>query len=303
MSQTNCFITGGSGFIGKALVPSLLDSGMNVTILSRSPEDTKQFFNGSVSVISDIADLDQTEHFDYVINLAGFGIADKRWSDTVKQTILDSRIKTTAALIDYFKRVETKPTTFISGSAIGVYGLRDDQQLDESAGGDYSFSSQLCQQWESEAQQAEALGIRTCYLRTGVVLGKGGGALSKMIPPFKFGLGGPMGSGKQWMSWIHRDDIVGIIEHILNTENIVGAVNGTAPTPVTNKDFSLTLGKVLKRPAFIPLPAFVVKLLMGEMGEELLLSGQRVIPKKALESEYSFKFANLESALSDILDR
>lgn len=303
MSQANCLITGGSGFIGQALVPSLLESGMTITILTRSPEPTKQLFNGAVSVISDLADLKPSDHFDYVINLTGYGIADKRWSDTVKQTILDSRIKTTAALIEYFKRAETKPTTFVSGSAIGVYGLRGDEQLDETAGGDDSFSSQICQQWETEALQAEALGIRTCYLRTGVVFGKDGGALSKMLPPFKFGLGGPIGNGKQWMSWIHRDDIVGIIRHILNNDAVVGAVNGTAPTPVTNKDFSTTLGKVLKRPAFIPLPAIVVKLLMGQMGEELLLSGQRVIPKKALESGYTFKFPDLESALRDILDR
>jgi uncharacterized protein (TIGR01777 family) len=236
-----------------------------------------------------------------VINLAGFGIADKHWSDEIKQKITGSRIQTTSALIEYFNRSKTKPTTFISGSAIGVYGLRDDQKLDETAGGDDSFSSQLCQQWEAEAKQAEGLGIRTCYLRTGVVLGKNGGALSKMLPPFKFGLGGPMGSGTQWMSWIHRDDLVGIILHLLDDQAIQGAVNGTAPTPVTNKEFSSTLGKVLKRPAFLPLPAFVVKLMMGEMGEELLLSGQRVVPSKALATQYSFKYPYVESALREIL--
>ena len=301
MSHKNCLITGGSGFIGKALVPALLESNLEVTILSRQPAATKHQFNSAVSVISDLSELSGQEHFDCVINLAGFGIADKRWSDSIKQKITDSRIQTTAALIDYFKRAEIKPSAFISGSAIGVYGLRDDQKLDESASGDNSFSSQLCQQWEAEAKQAEDLGIRVCYLRTGVVLGKNGGALSKMLPPFKFGLGGPMGSGKQWMSWIHRDDIVGIIQHILNNVATQGAVNGTAPTPVTNKEFSSTLGKVLKRPAFLPVPALVVKLLMGKMGEELLLSGQRVGPKKVLETQYTFKYPDLESALRDIL--
>ena len=301
ISYKNCLITGGSGFIGKALVPALLARGAEVTILSRQPEATKNQFNQAVTVISDLGQLDEQDHFDCVINLAGFGIADKRWSDEIKQKITDSRIQTTSALIEYFNRAKTKPTTFISGSAIGVYGLRDDQKLDETAGGDDSFSSQLCQQWEAEAKQAEGLGIRTCYLRTGVVLGKNGGALSKMLPPFKFGLGGPMGSGTQWMSWIHRDDLVGITLHLLDDQAIQGAVNGTAPTPVTNKEFSSTLGKVLKRPAFLPLPAFVVKLMMGEMGEELLLSGQRVVPSKALATQYSFKYPDVESALREIL--
>ena len=301
MSHKNCLITGGSGFIGKALVPALLESGTKITILTRQPEETKRQFNQAVSVISDLSELGPQDRFDSVINLAGFGIADKRWSDAIKQTIIDSRINTTAALIEYLKHAEIKPEVFVSGSAIGVYGLRDDQILDETAGGDDSFSSQLCQQWEAEAKQAEALGIRVCYLRTGVVLGKNGGALSKMLPPFKFGLGGPMGSGKQWMSWIHRDDLVGIIMHILSNKTIQGAVNGTAPTPVTNKEFSSKLGKALKRPAFIPLPAFVVKLLMGEMGEELLLCGQRVVPAKAQAAQYSFKYPDLESALREIL--
>lgn len=301
MSQNNCLLTGGSGFIGQALVPALLQRGMKVTILSRSPKGTEAIFDGAVTAIADLKQLTSNDHFECVINLAGFGIADKRWTESVKQTIRDSRIETTAALIDYFKRAETKPDTFISGSAIGVYGLRDDQPLDETAGGDDSFSSQLCQEWESEAQQAEALGIRTSYLRTGVVLGKNGGALSKMLPPFKFGLGGPMGSGQQWMSWIHRDDIVGIILHVMDNKSIQGAVNGTAPTPVTNKAFSQALGKVLNRPAFLPLPSFVVKLLMGKMGEELLLSGQRVIPQKALQTQYAFRYPDLPSALKEIL--
>jgi len=167
---------------------------------------------------------------------------------------------------------------------------------------DNSFSSQLCKQWEDEAQAIETLGIRTCYLRTGIVLGKSGGALAKMLPPFKIALGGPIDSGKQWMSWIHMDDIVGMIRFAIDQEGISGAVNGTAPEPVTNKIFSKTLGKVLKRPAIFPMPAFVVKLLFGQMGVELLLSGQRVIPEKMTQAGYQFKYSNLENALANIVN-
>ena len=191
---------------------------------------------------------------------------------------------------------------FISGSALGYYGLSDtDESINENGEPDNSFSSQLCQQWEVEAQAIEALGIRTCYLRTGIVLGKGGGALAKMLPPFKMALGGPIGNGKQWMSWIHMDDIVGLIRYAIEHEAISGAINGTAPEPVTNKEFSKTLGKVLKRPAIFPMPAYLVKLLFGQMGEELLLSGQRVVPEKVSQAGYQFKYANLESALRDIV--
>ena len=237
-----------------------------------------------------------------VINLAGQGIADKRWTSDVKQQLIDSRINTTKALFDYVKEALVKPDVFISGSALGYYGLHeDDNKIDESGATDDSFSSKICQLWEAEAQKIEALGIRTCYLRTGIVLGKNGGALGKMLPPFKFGLGGPIGNGKQWMSWIHIEDIVGIIRYAIDNEQIKGPINGTAPEPVTNKIFSTTLGKVLRRPAFLPMPAFVMKLMFGQMAEELLLSGQRVVPDKISKAGYSFKFKNLESAFRDIV--
>ena len=194
---------------------------------------------------------------------------------------------------------------FISGSALGFYGLGEGSDpnvvVDETGKPDNSFSSQLCIAWEEEAHCIESLGIRSCYLRTGIVLGKNGGALAKMLPPFKLGLGGPMGSGKQWMPWIHRDDLIGLIHFIIEKETIRGAINGTAPNPVTNKVFSKHLGRALKRPAFFPMPAFVLKLMLGEMAEELLLSGRKVIPKKALEAGYTFKFAELQDALNDIV--
>ena len=301
MSQKHILLTGGSGFIGQQLVPTLLNAGHTITIFTRNPKKTSAIFQQQVATIDNLDDLTEDDHFDAVINLAGQGIGDQRWTDTVKQQLRDSRLITTADLVEYLKRAKQKPEVFISGSAIGVYGLHGDEKLDEQASGDDSFSSKLCRDWEAQAAEAEALGIRCCYLRTGVVLGKNGGALSKMLPPFKMALGGPMGSGQQWMSWVHMDDLVGAILYTLETPSIQGPINGTAPNPVTNKAFSKTLGAALNRPAIIPMPEFVLKLMMGEMAEELLLSGQRVVPAKLTQSGFEFKYPHLDGALRDII--
>lgn len=302
MQNKRYLITGGSGFIGSHLIPKLLAENNTVTVLTRTPAKTLAQFKQTVEVIDDLGALDESAHFDVVINLAGQGIADKRWSDKVVEQLVDSRLLTTRALVEFMGRAKTKPELFISGSATGYYGLRNDEVLTEAAQGDSSFSTELCADWEEEAQAAEALGIRCCYLRTGIVLGNGG-ALSKMLPPFKFGLGGPMGDGKQFMSWIHMDDLIGIIKHMVSDSTVTGPVNGTAPNPVANKVFATTLGKVLKRPAFLPLPAFVLKLLMGEMGEELLLSGHRAVPEKISNAGYSFIYEELEPALSAVINK
>ncbi len=317
MYKERYLITGGSGFIGTQLIKQLLTEEHEVTVLTRDEMKTQNHFESimksslrpeqttrKVQTITDFGELNNSNDssFDVVINLAGHGIADKRWSNSVKQQLLDSRINTTKALYDYLKNTLVKPDVVISGSALGYYGLHDDDiKIDEHGKTDDSFSSQLCIAWEKEAKHIEDLGIRTCYLRTGIVLGKNGGALSKMLPPFKFGLGGPMGSGKQWMSWIHMDDLIGIIRYAIKTESVTGAINGTAPNPVTNKIFSSTLGRVLKRPAFIPMPAFVMKLMLGEMAEELLLSGQRVVPDKIVKAGYQFKYPELKNALRSVI--
>ncbi len=315
MYQQRYLITGGSGFIGTALIKELLLENHEVTVLTRSEVKTAHHFdalikseredyqtNTKVKTISSLNSMNPEQSFDVVINLAGQGIADKRWNDKVKQELIDSRIKTTQALHEYLREVLVKPDVFISGSALGFYGLRDsDEKIAEDGTTDDSFSSQLCQLWENEAMKIADLGIRTCYLRTGIVLGKNGGALTKMLPPFKMALGGPIGSGKQWMSWIHLNDIVGIIRYAIDNEAVIGPINGTAPNPVTNKLFSKTLGKVLKRPAIFPMPAFVVKLLFGQMGEELLLAGQRVVPDKIIQQGYQFNYPELEDALRDVV--
>ncbi|PHS22551.1 MAG: TIGR01777 family protein [Methylophaga sp.] len=294
----NILITGGTGFIGTALCSRLLEENNKIVVLSRYPKKIKP----PIKAISDLNDLKDSDIFDIVVNLAGEPIANKRWSDKQKHQIFSSRIDITEKLISYFEKLENKPKLLISGSAIGYYGIdRTDNVIEEKEKGDNSFSSQLCQKWEAVALKAEKLGIRTCLLRTGIVLGKNGGALSKMLPPFKMYLGGKIGHGKQWMSWIHIDDLIGIILHCINHDNLTGAVNGTSPNPVTNQVFTKTLGMLLKRPTILPMPAIVVKLLMGQMGEELLLAGKKIAPKKALDADYTFKYETLKESLIDVV--
>ena len=294
----NLLITGGTGFVGSALCSRLLEEQHKIVVLSRNPEKIKP----PIKAVANLDQLSNDDIFDVVINLAGEPIANKRWNDQQKKRIFGSRIETTEALIEYFKKSKHKPKLLINGSAIGYYGTaRTNDNIDEKSGCDDSFSSQLCQKWEAAALEAESLGIRTCLIRTGIVLGKNGGALSKMLPPFKMGLGGRIGYGKQWMSWIHLDDLVGIILYCINNDNLKGAVNGTSPNPVINEVFTKTLGTALKRPTIFPMPEIVIKLLMGQMGEELLLSGKRVLPRKALDAGYIFKYKTLEDALKNVV--
>ncbi|GAW86824.1 conserved hypothetical protein [Bathymodiolus platifrons methanotrophic gill symbiont] len=294
----NILITGGTGFIGSTLCSRLLEENNEIVMLSRHPEKIKL----PMKAVADLSDLKDSDIFDVVINLAGEPIANKRWSDKQKHQIFSSRIGTTEKLISYFEKLENRPKLFISGSAIGYYGIdKTDNVIEEKERGDNSFSSELCQKWEAVALKAEKLGVRTCLLRTGIVLGKNGGALSKMLFPFKMCLGGRIGDGKQWMPWIHIDDLVGIILYCMSHDNLQGAINGTSPNPVTNQVFTKTLGTSLKRPTIIPMPAIVVKLLMGQMGEELLLAGKKVVPKKALDAGYTFKYRTLEEALINVV--
>ena len=296
--KMNLLITGGTGFIGSSLCSRLLKNNNNLTLLTRHPELIK----APVKAITALEQLKVDMNFDIVINLAGEPIADKRWNNKQKERILTSRIGITQQLITFLEKVTNKPKLLINGSAIGYYGIsKTNNPIDESSAGDESFSSKLCQQWEAVALQAEAIGIRTCLLRTGIVLGKGGGALKKMSLPFKFGFGGRIGNGEQWMSWIHLDDLIGIILYCIEDDKLSGAINGTSPNPVTNQVFTRTLGTVLKRPTILPMPETVIKLLMGQMGEELLLSGKRILPTKILDAGYLFQYEKLEDALLNSL--
>lgn len=297
--MTSILVTGGSGFIGRHFCQAATRLGMQLCVLTRNPVAAAQRLPDSVRLIKRLSELEVDYTPTIILNLAGEPLADGRWTHRRKQKFYDSRINTTDSLFDFFASRDSVPKLVISGSAIGYYGPGE-QAMDENGLVVDGFSHQLCRTWENSAQRFESLGCRVCYLRTGVVLGEEG-ALARMLPAFKLGLGGPIGSGKQWMSWIHIEDMVAIIFHCINDPQIQGAVNATAPNPVTNRDFSATLAAALRRPDYLAMPAIMVKILFGEMGEELLLQGQKVVPTKVLASGYEFKFANLKAALKNIL--
>lgn len=305
----NILISGGTGFIGQALVPALLREKHTVSLLIRLQTSKNLRKSKTHLCTSDTPDLRiietlndiENDAFDVIINLAGEPIADKRWTPTQKDKIRNSRIGSTRTLVNFMKYSHHKPSVLISGSAIGYYGIgKSDNEIGEDAAGDHSFSSQLCKDWEAEALSAQALGIRCCLLRTGIVLGQHGGALAKMRTPFQLGLGGPIGSGKQWMPWIHIGDMIGLILFAIHHSELQGPLNATAPQPVTNNEFSQNLAAHMRRPCFLRMPKHAVKLLMGQMGEELLLSGKKVVPTNALAYGYTFQYAELNQALDDL---
>lgn len=304
--QKTFLVTGGSGFIGRKLCQRLIDSGHHVIVVTRNLKKTgllfKQQIKQQITLLEDIDQLDSSTKIDVFINLGGEPLAASRWNKKTKAQFVDSRVNMTKTISAFVARAAHKPSVLISGSAIGFYGLRDDEQLTESDPGRACFSHQLCKAWEAEAIKNEAYGVRVCLLRTGMVLGSDGGALASLLPPFKLGLGGRIGNGKQWMSWIHIDDLIGIILFAIENETIQGPINGVSPNPVTNAAFSKTLGKVLHRPVIFPVPKFILKILVGEMAEELLIHGQRVIPEKVLNSGFEFDYPDLKKALIQIIN-
>ena len=293
-------ISGASGLIGTQLVAKLSNSGHEVVrLVRRSPKSGEIQWNPKSGTL-DAAALEGT---DAVIHLSGAGIGDKRWTDGYRKEILDSRTATTALLAKTMASLSRKPSVFLSGSAIGIYGARNDEQLTEVSTHGTGFLAEVCEQWEAAAKPAVDAGIRTVYLRTGIVLSPKGGALKKLLPLFKLGVGGKFGSGKQWQSWISIDDEIGAIEHLL-TANVSGAVNLTAPNPVTNAEFTKVLASVLKRPAIVPVPTFAPKIVLGgELADALLFTGQRVIPAALNASGYMFKHTTLESAFRSLLSK
>ena len=293
-------ITGGTGFIGSALIKKLLPQEHQITVLSRNADKVAKLFADNVTPLTDLQALDVSDHFDIIINLAGAPIFDKRWTAAQKTIIRDSRIQLTQQLIDKIATMQQKPQLLISGSAIGFYGDQGDTELTEQSNSVADFSQQLCADWEQAALQAEQYGVRVCLMRTGLVLGRDGGLLQRMLLPFKLGLGGRIGNGRQWMSWIHLQDWIAIAENMINDNSMQGAYNATAINPVTNLEFSKTLAEVINRPAFLPLPACVLKILLGEMSE-LVLGSQKVLPERLLQQGFEFQFSDLRHALSDIL--
>ena len=291
----NMLITGGTGFIGSALTKFFLQQEHNITVLSRNTLNLP-----NVRIIKSIKQINSNEKIDVIINLAGAPI-NKRWSSSYKKLLIDSRLEVTKNLILLIKSLKTKPDLFISASAIGYYGAQNNKYIDENSSYVNDFIHELCNLWELEAKKAEKIGVRTCITRLGVVLGKNGGALKEMLPIFKLGFGGKIGSGKQFFSWVHLRDVIGAFNFLINDKKQKGIFNITSPDPVTNYKFTKTLGKILNRPTIFAIPAFALKIMFGEMGEKLLSNGVAAYPKKLLDNGYKFQFKTLASALDNIL--
>ena len=298
------FMTGGTGFVGSYLTKMFTENGHEVTVLTRSARKGGELSSGVFFLEGDPKQTgvwqEKVAEHDAVINLAGTSIFTV-WTAKNRQKILESRVQTTRSIVDALAKASAKDITLISASAVGYYGGRtDDKVLDEESPPGDDFLTEVSLKWEAEAQKAEDLGARVVITRFGIVLGKDGGALSKMLPPFKKCLGSPLGSGKQWFSWIHEQDLAAIMLFLLDNKVITGPVNCTAPEPVTNKELTKTLSNVLGCPAFMPsVPGFVLKALLGEFGD-VVLKGQRVVPKKLLQEGFKFQFPTLREALLDL---
>jgi uncharacterized protein (TIGR01777 family) len=294
-------VTGSSGLVGSALLPLLTTGGHSVTRLVRRSRD------GGPSVRWDpvLGTIDQEglEGHDAFVHLAGESISSGRWNARVKKLIRDSRLNGTKLLCDAINRLQKPPKTLVCASAIGFYGDRGEEVLDERFAAGEGFLADVCKDWEAITESVRPRGIRVVNLRFGVVLSPAGGALAKMLTPFKLGLGGVIGSGRQYMSWIAIDDVVGAILHAITDEALNGPVNAVAPNPVTNREFTKTLGRVLRRPTIFPVPAPVARLALGEMADELLLASTRVVPRRLQETGYAFRFSDLELALRHVLGR
>jgi len=293
-------ITGGTGFLGSTLCQSLLIQGHEVSVLSRHCNSVTSICGSTVKAIANFDQLTAKDDWQAIINLAGAPIFDAQWSTARKQLIRSSRIDFTNELVKYLSSMNTPPEVLISGSAIGYYGNQGDNILTEQSNIRTDFSQQLCSDWEQAAMQAENIGVRVCLIRTGLVLGHGGGLLQRMLVPFRLGFGGRLGNGKQWMSWIHRQDWLAMVEIMLNDKTMRGAYNATAPNPVTNEEFTKTLADCLKRPALLPLPGWLLNKILSERAE-LILGSQRVLPERLLAHGYQFLYPDLISALNEVL--
>jgi uncharacterized protein (TIGR01777 family) len=292
-------ITGGTGLIGSHLVPRLLETGHDITVVTRSPEAARGKFDPRVTLWEGLNDHANLDGFDAVINLAGEPIADKRWTEAQKQRLCQSRWQVTERLVEMFKASQAPPSVLISGSAAGYYGDLGEVVVTEDEPPHNEFTHKLCARWEQIACGAQSENTRVCLLRTGVVLAPKGGILGKLLPIFRLGLGGPIGSGRQYLAWIHVDDMVNGILWLLNND-LRGPFNMVSPYPVRNEQFSHSLGHVLNRPAFMRAPAAAVKLMMGESAV-LVLGGQRALPKRLEESGFGFRYFDLEEALADVV--
>ena len=305
--QRSVLVTGATGLIGKALCRRLIARGDRVVVFTRNPTTARTIVPGAAQCVAWDAKPGEweatLESVDAVVHLAGASIAGRRWTPAYKREILESRTLSTRALVDAMARALQRPSVFVCASGIDYYGPRGDEPIDESAPPGRSFLAQVCVAWEGEACRAADLGVRTVMIRTGIVLDRREGALARLLLPFQLFVGGPILPGTQWWSWIHLDDEVGLILRCIDDERASGPFNGVAPEPQRNRDFSATLGRVLGRPSWLPLPGFVLRLILGEMAPALLIERQRAVPAKALALGYQFAYPTLEPALRAALAR
>lgn len=299
LTHRKVLITGGTGFIGETLVNQLIDAGHNVTVCTRDPLRASHLFDGRARCIREVATLDSSEHFDAVINLAGAPVVGPRWSTQRKAQLLSSRLNTTRSLLDWATQADTRPDTWIQASAIGYYGVREGREvLDEDSAQGSGFMAELCARWETAAQAVDSLGIRRVTFRFGLVFGPGG-ALSPLLLPYRFGLGGRLGDGQQIMSWIHRDDLLNLIAEAMRDETLRGTYNAVAPEAVSQSQFATTVGQVLTRPVWLHVPATLIRWVAGEMAQ-LFVDGQRVTPKRLQDKGFEFRYPTLTSAIRDL---
>lgn len=294
-------MTGGTGFIGSRLLGELQTAGHELTVLVRDYAKARLVLGAGPELVRSLDEIDQGRQFDAVINLAGAGIAEKRWTSARKKLLLSSRLQTTKALVQLCQRLRQPPGLLLSASAVGFYGAHGPEPLTETSPVHDEFSHELCKRWEEQARKAESLGVRVCILRLGVVLGQGGGMLGRLLPMFRLALGGRIGDGDQMLSWVHRADVIRAMQFLLASETESGVFNVTAPAAVTNREFTRELAAAVNRPAVLPLPAPMVQLMFGEMGDRLLLHGQNVRPARLLALGFEFKYPDLRAALAACL--
>jgi uncharacterized protein (TIGR01777 family) len=298
-------VAGGTGFIGRALCRELLQAGHTVTVLTRDASKAQATLPSEIrvaewSVHKPDALPPLLSHAQAVVNLSGESIVAQRWNPAFKQRLVDSRVQSTRTLANAIEKAEPRPSVLLNASATGIYGDRGEEELSESSPPGSGFLAELAIRWEQAAEEAAAFGVRVVKLRIGIVLGEAGGALEKMVLPFRFFVGGPFGSGRQWFPWVHLQDVTGLVLHALQHETLIGAVNVVSPGIVRLAEFCQALGKVMRRPSWLPVPGFALRLVVGELGETLLWS-QRVRPQVALQTGYAFRYPHIEEALRAIL--